>query len=55
MDVSGQFLYCVNSGSNDISIYKINLADGSLTPVGTGTVPTGGTAPAAIAVSGALH
>jgi 6-phosphogluconolactonase (cycloisomerase 2 family) len=55
VDVSGQFLYCVNSGSNDISMYKINLADGSLTPVGTGTVPTGGTAPAAIAVSGALH
>jgi len=54
VDISGQFLYCLNSGSNDINIYKIN-ADGTLTPVGTGTVPTGGTTPIGIAVTGTLQ
>jgi 6-phosphogluconolactonase (cycloisomerase 2 family) len=52
VDASGQYLYCVNSGGNDINIYKINLADGTLTPVGTAAVPTGGTAPAGIALTG---
>jgi len=55
VDISGQFLYCVNSGSNDINIYTINLADGSLTPVGTSTVPTGGTTPVGIALSGTIQ
>ena len=55
VDISGQYLYCVNSGSNDINIYEINLADGSLTPVGTGTVPTGGATPVGIALSGTIQ
>jgi 6-phosphogluconolactonase len=55
VDISGQYLYCVNSGSNDISIFKINLNDGTLTPVGTTTVPTGGTTPAGIALTGTVN
>lgn len=54
VDISGQYLYCVNSGSNDINIYKINLADGTLTPVGTSTIPTGGTGSVSIAMIGTL-
>ena len=54
VDISGQYLYCVNSGSSDINIYKINLADGTLTPVGTAAVTTGGTSPAGIALTGTL-
>jgi 6-phosphogluconolactonase (cycloisomerase 2 family) len=54
VDISGQYLYCVNSGSNDINIYKINLADGTLTAVGAATVPTGGTTPIMLAVTGTL-
>jgi 6-phosphogluconolactonase len=55
VDISGQYLYCVNSGSNDISIFKIGLTDGTLTPVGTTTVPTGGTTPAGIALTGTVN
>lgn len=55
VDISGQYLYCVNSGSNDIGIFKINLNDGSLTQVGTTTVPTGGTTPAGIALTGTVN
>jgi 6-phosphogluconolactonase (cycloisomerase 2 family) len=55
VDISGQYLYCLNSGSNDINIYKINLADGTLTAVGTGTVPTGGTTPTMLVVTGTLQ
>ena len=55
VDISGQYLYCVNSGSNDISIFKIGLTDGTLTPVGTATVPTGGTTPAGIALTGTVN
>jgi hypothetical protein len=44
-----------HSGSNDINIYKINLVDGSLTPVGAGTVPTGGVGPVGVAVTGTLQ
>jgi 6-phosphogluconolactonase (cycloisomerase 2 family) len=55
VDISGQYLYCLNSGSNDINIFKINLADGTLTAVGTGTVPTGGTTPTMLVVTGTLQ
>jgi 6-phosphogluconolactonase (cycloisomerase 2 family) len=55
VDISGQYLYCVNSGSNDISIFKINLTNGTLTQVGTTTVPTGGTTPAGIATTGTIN
>ena len=55
VDISGQYLYCLNSGSNDINIYKINLADGTLTAVGTGTVTTGGITPAMLVVTGTLQ
>jgi 6-phosphogluconolactonase (cycloisomerase 2 family) len=55
VDISGQFLYCVNSGSNDISIFKINLTNGTLTQVGTTTVPTGGTTPAGLATAGTIN
>jgi len=54
VDISGQYLYCVNSGSSDINIYKINLADGTLTAVGAATVSTGGTTPIMLAVTGTL-
>jgi 6-phosphogluconolactonase len=55
VDISGQYLYCVNAGSNDITIFKINLTNGTLTQVGTATVPTGGTTPAGIAVTGTVN
>ncbi len=55
VDVSGQYLYCVNSGSNDISIFKINLSNGTLSQVGTATVPTGGTTPIGLAITGTLQ
>jgi 6-phosphogluconolactonase (cycloisomerase 2 family) len=55
VDITGQYLYCVNSGSNDISIFKIGSTDGTLTPVGTTTVPTGGTTPAGIAITGKVN
>jgi 6-phosphogluconolactonase (cycloisomerase 2 family) len=55
VDVSGQYLYCVNSGGNDIGIYKISLSDGTLTQIGTIAVPTGGTTPLGIALTGTLQ
>jgi 6-phosphogluconolactonase len=55
VDITGQYLYCVNSGSNDISIFKIGSTDGTLTQVGTTTVPTGGTTPAGIALTGTVN
>lgn len=55
VDISGQYLYCVNSGSNDVSIFKIGLTDGTLTQVGTTTVPTGGTTPAGITLTGTVN
>jgi 6-phosphogluconolactonase len=55
VDISGQYLYCVNAGSNDITIFKINLTNGTLTQVGTATVPTGGTTPAGISVTGTVN
>jgi 6-phosphogluconolactonase (cycloisomerase 2 family) len=55
VDISGQYLYCVNSGSNDISIFKINLSNGTLSQVGTATVPTGGTTPFGLAITGTLQ
>jgi 6-phosphogluconolactonase (cycloisomerase 2 family) len=42
VDISGKFLYCTNSGSNNVLIYKIGT-NGTLTPAGTantGTTPT---------------
>ena len=54
VDVSGQYLYCVNSGGNDVDIYKISLSDGTLTQVGTIAVQTGGTTPLGIALTGTL-
>jgi 6-phosphogluconolactonase (cycloisomerase 2 family) len=55
IDISGQYLYCVNSGSNDINIFKIDLTTGLLTPVGTSRVPTGGTIPAGLTISGTVN
>jgi 6-phosphogluconolactonase (cycloisomerase 2 family) len=55
VDISGQYLYCVNSGSNDISIFKIGSTDGTLTPIGTTNVPTGGTTPTGIALTGTVN
>ncbi len=54
VDIAGEYLYCVNSGSSDINIYKIN-ADGTLTAIGTATVPTGGSTPIGIAITGTLQ
>lgn len=54
VDISGQYLYCVNSAGNNVNAYKINT-DGTLTQVGTAAVPTGGTTPAGIAVTGSMQ
>ncbi len=55
IDISGKYLYCVNSGSSDINIFSISLADGSLTPVGSATVPAGGSAPTGIVATGTVQ
>jgi 6-phosphogluconolactonase (cycloisomerase 2 family) len=54
VDPSGQFLFCVNSGSNDIDVYTIN-SDGTLTMVGATTIPSGGTMPTALVVTGTVQ
>lgn len=40
-DPTGTFLYVVNSGSDNITGYRINPADGSLTPVPGSPFETG--------------
>ena len=41
LSANGNFLYSLNRGTNDISIYSINSATGDLTNAGTVAVPTG--------------
>ncbi len=49
----GRYLLAVDAGSNQISVLTIN-SDGSLTPVSTGPVSSGGIKPVSIAVHGDL-
>jgi 6-phosphogluconolactonase (cycloisomerase 2 family) len=49
----GKYLLAVDAGSNQISVLRIN-ADGELSPVGGGTVSSGGSKPVSIAVHGHL-
>lgn len=48
-DPSGKFLYAANYGSNDLSAYTINSANGALTPV-AGAPFAAGNNPSAIAI-----
>jgi len=41
LSANGNFLYSLNRGTNDISIYAINPATGDLTNAGTAPVPNG--------------
>jgi 6-phosphogluconolactonase len=55
VDISGQYLYCVNqgtSGAGSINIYSINLSNGFLTPVGT-AVPV--TSPGGFTTTGTVQ
>lgn len=47
------FVFVVNSGSNNVSEFRIDASTGVLTPVPGSPFPAGGTAPSSIAVGGA--
>jgi 6-phosphogluconolactonase len=51
VDFSGKFLYVVNSGSNNVSVFAIDPASGSLTAIPNSPFPAG-TNPAAIYTTG---
>jgi|HubBroStandDraft_4_1064222.scaffolds.fasta_scaffold42241_1 6-phosphogluconolactonase (cycloisomerase 2 family) len=44
MDTAGSYLYVMNSGSSNISVFSIDSSNGALTPVGS-PVPLGGLTP----------
>ena len=54
VDITGQFVYVVNSGSNDVSVFRISPVTGALNTV-AGSPFAAGTTPRAITTYGVIH
>jgi len=50
VDSAGKFVFAVNDGSNNLSVYKINSTTGALTPVAGSPFATGNS-PYALAIT----
>jgi 6-phosphogluconolactonase (cycloisomerase 2 family) len=50
LDPSGKFVFAANRGSSTISMFSIDGTTGALSPIGAGTVASGGSNPSAVAV-----
>jgi len=56
IDAAGSYAYVTNAGSNNVSVYQIDLASGALTAVAGSPFPiSGATGPAAVITHGTVQ